>query len=174
MVSVELRCRTFWVTSLMLVKFLSSKRGVTPKQNWIRISCGYAHLHIKSFIITKFHEILLINFRGSALTNSFSSIFHFGQISKFKKGVFREKKWNQNFMWICTSTHYVLHNYKVSLNSVERFQRSCADKKNRTGGLTDLLTDGRVKNIIPSATRCVGYNKLLHNVYREYFKSFTL
>ena len=26
-------------------------------------------------------------------------------------------------------------------------------------GLTDWLTDGRVKNIIPSATRCVGYNE---------------
>ena len=35
---------------------------------------------------------------------------------------------NQNFLWICTSTHYVLHNYKVSRNSVERFQRSCTDK----------------------------------------------
>ena len=29
----------------------------------------------------------------------------------------------------------------------------------RKTGLTDWLTDGRVKNIIPSATRCVGYNK---------------
>ena len=39
-------------------------------------------------------------------------------------------------------THYVFHNYKVSGNSVERFQRSCANKKNRTDGLTDWLTDG--------------------------------
>ena len=44
----------------------------------------------------------------------------------------REKKLNQNFLWICASTHYVLYNYKVSRNSVEQFQRSCADKKNRT------------------------------------------
>ena len=96
-----------------------------------------------------------------------SSIFHFGQISKFKKGVTLRKKWNQNFLLICTSTHYVLHYYKVSRNSVEPFQRSCANKKNRTDGLTDWLTDwltewltdGRVKNIIPSATRCVGYNE---------------
>ena len=35
---------------------------------------------------------------------------------------------NQNFMWICISTYYVLHYYKVSGNSVERFQRSCANK----------------------------------------------
>ena len=63
------------------------------------------------------------------------------QISKFKKGVTPRKKINQNFLWISPSTHYVLHNYKVSRNSVVRFQRSCADKKNRTGGLTDRLTD---------------------------------
>ena len=30
------------------------------------------------------------------------------------------------------STHYVLHTYKVSRNSFERFQRSCANKKNRS------------------------------------------
>ena len=57
-----------------------------------------------------------------------SSIFHFGQTAKFKKGITLRKKLNQNFLWICTSTWYVLHNYKVSWNSVERFQKSCADK----------------------------------------------
>ena len=57
-----------------------------------------------------------------------SSIFHFCQISKFKKGVIQRKKMNRNFLWTCTSTHYVLHYYKVSGNSVERFQRSCTDK----------------------------------------------
>ena len=35
---------------------------------------------------------------------------------------------NQNFLWICPYSHYVLHNYKVLRNSVEQFQRSCADK----------------------------------------------
>ena len=59
-----------------------------------------------------------------------------------KRVYLREKKWNQNFLWICTSSHYVLHIYKVSQNSVERFQRSCANKKNRTDGQTDWLTDG--------------------------------
>ena len=146
------------------------KRHYSQKKNWIRISCGYAHLHIKSFITTKFQEILLSGFRGDLLTTCFSSIFYFGQISKFKKGVTprerkREddlsywtcvqsqllyvaikicsnqirKKLNQNFQWICPLTHYVLHNYKVSPYSVERFQRSCADKKNRTDGLTKTL-----------------------------------
>ena len=105
------------------------KKGhCSQKKNWIRISYGYAHLHIMSFITTKFQEILFSGFRGVALTNCFSSIFHFGQISKFKKGVIQRNKLNQKFLWICTSTHYVLHYYKVSGNSVERFQRSCADK----------------------------------------------
>ena len=146
-----------------------------------------------SFITTKFLEILLSSFRGIALTNCFSNIFHFGQISNFKKGVIprkkmksiscgyaylhmnyvlhnynvsrnsierfqrscadklfqkylsfwsnfyvqkgrnsKKKKLNQNSLWICASTHYVFHIYKVSRNSVERYQRSCANKKNRT------------------------------------------
>ena len=114
------------------------KRHSSQKKIWIRISCGCAYLHIMSFINTKFQEILLSGFRGVALKTVLSrlSIFHFGQISKFKKSVNLRKKKNKNFLWICASTHYVLHNYKA----VERFQRSCADK-----------------NIIPSATRCVGY-----------------
>ena len=37
-------------------------------KNGIKISCGYAHLHIMSFITTKFQEILLSGFRGVALT----------------------------------------------------------------------------------------------------------
>ena len=36
---------------------------------------------------------------------------------------------NQHFLQKCISTHYVLHNYKVSGNSVEWFQRSCANNK---------------------------------------------
>ena len=76
-------------------------------------------------------------FSGVALINCFSRIFHFGQISKFKKGLTPGKKMNQNFLWICAFTYYDLHNYKDLRNSVERFQRSCADKKNKTDGLTD-------------------------------------
>ena len=38
------------------------------------------------------------------------------------------KKLNQNFLWICIPTYYVLYYYKVKRNSVERFQRNCADK----------------------------------------------
>ena len=37
---------------------------------------------------------------------------------------------NQHFLYKCISTQNVLHNYKVSRNSVEPFQRSCANKKN--------------------------------------------
>ena len=66
-----------------------------------------------------------------------SSIFHFGQISKFKKGVTPRKKIETKFpMDMCIYMVCPSH-YKVSRNSVERFQRSCADKNNRTDGLTD-------------------------------------
>ena len=122
--------------------------------------------------------------------------FIFFKFRSSKRALFKEKKWNYNFLWICTSTYYVLHYYKVSGNSVEWFQRSCANKKyssifhfgqiskflhyykvsgksvewfqrsctnkkNRTDWLTDWLTDGRVKNIIPSATRCMGYKNIM-------------
>ena len=48
------------------------------------------YLPIMSFIITNFHAILLRCF--SVLTNCFSCIFHFRQISKFKKGHCFQKK----------------------------------------------------------------------------------
>ena len=47
-------------------------------------------------------------FRGVALANCFSSIFHFGQISKFKKGVTPRKKIESKFpvdMHIYTLCH---------------------------------------------------------------------
>ena len=44
------------------------KKSVTPKKNWIKITCGYAHLHIICFITSNFYEILLSGFRGVALT----------------------------------------------------------------------------------------------------------
>ena len=110
-------------------------------------------------------------------SNSFSRIFHFGQISQFKNGVIQREKLNQIFLWICASTHYVLNNYKVSRNSVERFQRSYADKKNRTDGLTDLLnywlTDGS-KTLYPPQLDAWGITNYYIMLYREYFNSFTL
>ena len=39
-------------------------------------------------------------------------------------------------MWICISTWYVPHNYIALRHSVGRLQRSCADKTNRTVGLS--------------------------------------
>ena len=45
------------------------KKGVTSREkNGIKICCRYAHLHIMSFITTKFHGILLSGFRGVELT----------------------------------------------------------------------------------------------------------
>ena len=56
-----------------------------------------------------------------------SSIFHFGQISKFKKGYFSQKKIESEFP---VDMHIYMvgpSNYKVSWNSDEQFQ-SCVDK----------------------------------------------
>ena len=43
------------------------------------------------------------------------------------------------------------------MNCLKFCRASCADKKTKQ----DLRTDGQVKNIIPSATRCIGYEKLI-------------
>ena len=67
------------------------------KKDQISISCINAYLHIKSFITTKFHKILMSSFREVELTNCFSSIFQFGQISKFKKGIILIKKMESKF-----------------------------------------------------------------------------
>ena len=49
---------------------LSVQKGRNyKKKKGIKITCGYAHLHIMSFITTKFYEILSSGFRGVALTN---------------------------------------------------------------------------------------------------------
>ena len=58
------------VVSFILAKFLSSKRALLREKSGIKMSCGYAHLHIMSFITTNFHEILLSGFRGVALTRN--------------------------------------------------------------------------------------------------------
>ena len=138
-------------------KISSSKEAYLPPKIWSRLSCKFSHLHSMTFKTTKFHQILLRSFRGVMLTNSFSRIFffNFGKISKVQKGGNSQEK-----KWIIISCEYsVLYNYKVSWNSAELFQRSCADKKT---GMTDLLTDWGTgqKHYIPSATCCMGYNFL--------------
>ena len=113
-VSVELRWRTVWCSIFKFRQISSSKKGHYSQKIWIRISCGYAHLHIKSFINTKFHEILLSGFRGVSLTNCFRSIFHLSQISKFKKGVITRKKIESKFpveMHIYTLCHSKLQSF---------------------------------------------------------------
>ena len=54
-----------------------------------------------------------------------SSIFNFCQIFKLKKGIIPRKKMESKFP--VDKRIYILCNYKVSGNSVERFQRSCAN-----------------------------------------------
>ena len=85
------------------------------------------HIYTLSFITTKFQEILLRGFRVVVLTNYFSSIFHFDQNSKLKRGLIPRKKWNQNFLWICTSTHYVFHYYKGYISDLEVKCQHCIE-----------------------------------------------
>ena len=44
------------------------KKGRYSEKKMNQISCEYAHLHIMSFITTKFYDIMLSGFRGGALT----------------------------------------------------------------------------------------------------------
>ena len=77
-----------------------TKKGIyiAPQKDQISISNKNAYLHIMSFITTKFHAILLRVFSEVVLTNCFSSIFHFHQISKFKKGINPRKKMESKFL----------------------------------------------------------------------------
>ena len=91
------------------------KKGVSLRKKIESKFRGYAHLHSMSFTTTKFQEILLRGFRGVALTNCFSSIFHFGQISEFKKGVILRKKIESKFpvdMHIYTLSPSLLHSFR--------------------------------------------------------------
>ena len=95
-------------------------------------------------------------FRGVALTNCFSSIFHFGQTSKFKKGKILSKN-----NGIKISSGYAHLNIKSFITTkfhgilLSGFRGVALTRKT---GLTDLPTNGRVKNIILPATGCMGYN----------------
>ena len=63
---------TVSVVSFILVKFLSSKRAkFREKKIESEIPVDMHMKKIKSFITTKFQEILLSGFRGIALTNCF-------------------------------------------------------------------------------------------------------
>ena len=75
---------------------------VLSEKSQIRIFCEYAHLHIMSFITTKFHEILFRGFWGVVLRNCYSSLFNFDQISKLKNGIASRKK---NWTWIFCNVH---------------------------------------------------------------------
>ena len=115
-----------------------------------------------SFTTTKIHEILLSGFRGVVLTNCFSSISHFGQILKFVKGEIPREKIESKFP-------VDMHIYTICPEILLSSFRAVA--LTRKTGLTNWLTDGRVKNIIPSPTRCMGYNeKVVISVYIYMYK----
>ena len=120
------------------------KKGVTPRKKrnqkflWICTSTNYVlyYYKVSGNSVERFQ-------RSCANKLCWVVSFILAKFLSSKRVLLREKKWNQNFLWICPSTHYVLNNYKVLRNSVEWFQRSCTNNKNRTDRLTDWLTDWR-------------------------------
>ena len=131
MVSVELCWPTVSVVSFIFVKFRSSKRALIWEKNWNQ---NFLWICTSTHYVLHYYKVSgnsVEPFQRSCANKLCWVIsFIFAQFLSSKRTLFREKKWNQNFLWICASTHYDIHIYKVSRNSVERFQRSCANKKN--------------------------------------------
>ena len=121
-----------------------SRRGITTRKKWIRSSCWSAHLHSQLQSFRKFRWAVSEKWRWQTVL---SSIFHFGQISKFKKGTPRKDS--------CRYAH--LHIIFFITTKFHEILLSCFGgvALTRKTGLTDWLTDERVKNIIPSATCCL-------------------
>ena len=70
--------------SIFLAKVLMFSQKIMKSEFLVNM-----HIYISAFLYTtKFYETLLSGFRGVALINCFSKIFNFGQISKFKKGIY--------------------------------------------------------------------------------------
>ena len=114
-----------------------------------------------SFITTKFHEILSSVFRGSSCAKKTIVSFILAKFLSSKTGVTPRKKMESKFpVDIRIHTLNVLHYDKVSRNSIERFQRSCANKIYRTDGLTDWLTDGS-KTLYPPLLVAWGIKTLI-------------
>ena len=126
---------------------------------WICTSTHYVLHYYK--VSGNFVEL----FQMGCANKKISSIFHFGQISKFKKGVTPRKKISCGYAHLHIMSFITTKFHEIMLSG---FQRSCANKKNRTDG----LTDERVKNIIPSATRCVG-NLLMVQHGKHFVQYFT-
>ena len=111
------------------------KRSVPPRNRHESEIPSNMHLHsiCMSIMTTTFHEILLSGFITVVLTNCKSSTVYSILIKfliKFKRGITPMKqKLNQSFLYIWTSTHYILPNYKVSRNYVERYQSSPDENK---------------------------------------------
>ena len=84
------------------------------------------------------------------------SIFHFGQISMFKMGVTLRNKIESKFpvsMRIYTKCPSLLQSFMKFCWVVSEELRW----QERQDWRTDWLTKGRIENITPSATRCMGY-----------------
>ena len=128
-VTEEMRWQTVLSSIFHFGQISKFKKGVTPRK---KVESKFpVDMHICTLcpsLLQSFRQFCGAVSKELRWQTVFNSIFHFGQFFKFKKGVTRRKRIESKFPVICTSTWYAHYNYKVSWNSVEWFQRSCADK----------------------------------------------
>ena len=111
----------FWYVILeAMLQMYDMKERVSKRRGYKlllkRIKSAFpVKMHL-SFITTKFHAILLSGFNGVVLTNCFSSIIHFRQISKFKKSVIQIKKVESKFP-------VDMHIYTLCPSLLQRFRK---------------------------------------------------
>ena len=148
-VSEELCWQTVLSSIFHFGQISKFKKGCnSQKKNWIKISCEYAHLHIMSWLTTKFQEIL---FQRSCADKYFWVVYFILAKFLFKKGVTPREKIESKFpldnyaMRISTGnfdsifSHYVLHNYK----SFTKFCRVVSEElswQEKQNWLTDWWT----------------------------------
>ena len=97
--------------------------------NQISISCEYAYVQSMSLSTKRFSKILLSDFRGVAQTNCFSSIFNFGQISKFKRIVTPRKNIESNYAHLHSMFYITTKFHEILLSSIIRVVLTKKNKK---------------------------------------------
>ena len=110
-ISVDMWIRALLTRSQCSLWYLGDH--CSQKKNGIKISYDMYIYTLCPWLLQSFTKFCLAVSEELRWPTVWSSIFHFGQISKFRKGVTPRKKLNQNVLGICTCKHYGLHNFKV-------------------------------------------------------------
>ena len=162
-VSVELCWPTVSVVSFIFVKFRSSKRGIAPRKKFESKCSVDMHIHTLCPSLLKVSRNSVEWFQRICANKKNSSIFQFGQISKFKKGVTLKKngiKISYGYAQLHIMSFITTKFHEILLSGFRGV--ALTRKTGLTDWLTNWLTDGQVKNIIPFATRCMGYKKIFY------------